>query len=156
MRQASGQGTGSRSAVAPKPAYSRRAPESLQFAIKCGDREGQLVATLGLDRCGCLKESDSHGCQVSTEAVWKLSRAERVIACDGGTGSEAMGRYVEGQDRTQSALFPERLDDWVHEDSTVRVIDVLVDELDLGNVRKTSTAMGSDRYTAAATKIERG
>ena len=32
-----------------------------------------------------------------------------------------MGRYVEGQDRTQSVLFPERLDDWIHEDSTVRV-----------------------------------
>ena len=42
-----------------------------------------------------------------------------------------MGRFVEGQDRTQSALFPERLDDWIHEDSTVRVIDVFVDELDL-------------------------
>ena len=42
-----------------------------------------------------------------------------------------MGRYVEGQDRTQSVLFPERLDDWIHEDSTVRVIDVFVDELDL-------------------------
>ena len=42
-----------------------------------------------------------------------------------------MGRYVEGQDRTQSVLFPEWLDDWIHEDSTVRVIDVFVDELDL-------------------------
>jgi len=42
-----------------------------------------------------------------------------------------MGRYDEGQDRTQSVLFPERLDDWIHEDSTVRVIDVFVDELDL-------------------------
>ena len=45
-----------------------------------------------------------------------------------------MGRYVEGQDRTQSVLFPERLDDWIHEDSTVRVIDVFVDELDLGGL----------------------
>jgi len=42
-----------------------------------------------------------------------------------------MGRYVEGRDRTQSVLFPERRDDWIHEDSTVRVIDVFVDELDL-------------------------
>ena len=55
-----------------------------------------------------------------------------------------MGRYVEGQDRTQSALFPERLDDWIHEDSTVRVIDVFVDELDL---RK----LGFDRADPAAT-----
>lgn len=42
-----------------------------------------------------------------------------------------MGRYVDGQDRTQSVLFPERLDDWIHEDSTVRVIDVFIVELDL-------------------------
>jgi transposase len=55
-----------------------------------------------------------------------------------------MGRYVEGQDRAQSALFPERLDDWIHEDSTVRVIDVFVDELDL---RK----LGFDRADPAAT-----
>ncbi len=55
-----------------------------------------------------------------------------------------MGRYVEGQDRTQSVLFPERLDDWIHEDSTVRVIDVFVDELDL---RK----LGFDRADPAAT-----
>ena len=41
-----------------------------------------------------------------------------------------MGRCVEGQDRTQSAPFPERLDDWIREDSTVRVIDVFVDEPD--------------------------
>jgi transposase len=55
-----------------------------------------------------------------------------------------MGRYVEGQDRTQNVLFPERLDDWIHEDSTVRVIDVFVDELDL---RK----LGFDRAEPAAT-----
>ena len=30
-----------------------------------------------------------------------------------------MGRYIEGVDRTQALLFPERLDDWVDEDSTV-------------------------------------
>lgn len=55
-----------------------------------------------------------------------------------------MGRYVEGQDRTQSVLFPERLDDWIHEDNTVRVLDVFVDELDM---RK----LGFDRAEPAAT-----
>lgn len=55
-----------------------------------------------------------------------------------------MGRYVEGQDRTQNVLFPERLDDWIHEDSTVRVIDVFVDELDLKE-------LGFDRAEPAAT-----
>ena len=55
-----------------------------------------------------------------------------------------MGRYVQGQDRAQSALFPERLDDWIHEDSTVRVIDVFVDALDLKK-------LGFDRADPAAT-----
>ena len=45
-----------------------------------------------------------------------------------------MGRFVEGQDRSQSVLFPERLDEWIEEDNPVRVIDVFVDELDLGEL----------------------
>jgi len=45
-----------------------------------------------------------------------------------------MKRYVEGEDRSQSALFPERLDDYIAEDNPVRVIDVFVDELDLGGL----------------------
>ena len=43
-----------------------------------------------------------------------------------------MKRFVEGVDRGQSTLFPECLDDWINEDNPVRVIDVFVDELDLG------------------------
>lgn len=42
-----------------------------------------------------------------------------------------MKRFVEGEDRTQSTLFPERLDDYIADDNPVRVIDVFVDELDL-------------------------
>jgi transposase len=42
-----------------------------------------------------------------------------------------MSRYIDGQDRTQSVLFPERLDDWVDEDNPVRAVDVFVDTLDL-------------------------
>ncbi len=42
-----------------------------------------------------------------------------------------MKRFVEGEDRTQSALFPERLDDYIGEDNPVRVIEAFVDELDL-------------------------
>ena len=45
-----------------------------------------------------------------------------------------MKRFVEGEDRSQSTLFPERLDDYVGEDNPVRVIDVFVDELDLGDL----------------------
>lgn len=45
-----------------------------------------------------------------------------------------MKRFVEGEDRSQSTLFPERLDDYVNEDNPVRVVDVFVDELDLGGL----------------------
>ena len=43
-----------------------------------------------------------------------------------------MRRFVEGLDRGQSTLFPECLEDWIDESNPVRVIDVFVDELDLG------------------------
>jgi len=42
-----------------------------------------------------------------------------------------MRRFVEGEDRSQSTLFPECLDDYISEDNPVRVIDAFVDELDL-------------------------
>ena len=45
-----------------------------------------------------------------------------------------MKRFVEGMDRGQSTLFPECLEDWVDESNPVRVIDVFVDELDLGEL----------------------
>src|SRR5471030_2329739 len=43
-----------------------------------------------------------------------------------------MGRFVEGEDRRQGVLLPEYLDDYVSQENPVRVIDVFVDELDLG------------------------
>ncbi len=55
-----------------------------------------------------------------------------------------MGRFVEGEDRSQSTLLPERLDDYVTEDNPVRVVDVFVDNLDL-------TALGFERAIAQAT-----
>ena len=42
-----------------------------------------------------------------------------------------MKRFIEGENRDQSVLFPERLDDYIGEDNPVRAIDVFVDELDL-------------------------
>ncbi len=45
-----------------------------------------------------------------------------------------MKRFVEGVARGQSTLFPDRLEDWIGEDNPVRVIDVFVDELDLGGL----------------------
>src|SRR6202051_2999955 len=43
-----------------------------------------------------------------------------------------MTRFVQSEDRIQGVLLPEYLDDYVAEDNPVRVIDVFVDELDLG------------------------
>ncbi len=45
-----------------------------------------------------------------------------------------MKRFIEGASRSQSTLFPEYLEDWVGDDNPVRVIDVFVEELDLGEI----------------------
>ena len=45
-----------------------------------------------------------------------------------------MKRFVEGANRSQITLFPECLDDWIDEDNPVRVIDALVEGLDLGEL----------------------
>ena len=45
-----------------------------------------------------------------------------------------MSRFVEGEDRRQPALLPSCLEDYVSEDNPARVIDVFVDELDLGGL----------------------
>ncbi len=45
-----------------------------------------------------------------------------------------MSGFIQGQARTQSTLFPEMLDDFVAEDSAVRVIDFFIDELNLAGL----------------------
>ncbi len=55
-----------------------------------------------------------------------------------------MKRFVEGVDRRQSTLFPDRLEDWIGDDNPVQVIDVFVDALDLGG-------LGFDRVAPRAT-----
>jgi len=55
-----------------------------------------------------------------------------------------MKRFIEGEARTQVTLLPECLDDYVTEENPVRVVDVFVDELDLG-------ALGFDGVDPAAT-----
>ena len=45
-----------------------------------------------------------------------------------------MSGFIEGEDRNQATLFPERLDDYVTEDNPVRVIDVFVDDLDISGL----------------------
>lgn len=55
-----------------------------------------------------------------------------------------MKRFILGQDRSQSTLFPESLEEYICDDNTVRVVDAYVDELDLG-------AMGFVRVQPKAT-----
>ena len=42
-----------------------------------------------------------------------------------------MGRFIEGEDRSQATLLPECLDDFIAEDNPVRAVDAFVEELDL-------------------------
>jgi transposase len=55
-----------------------------------------------------------------------------------------MKRFVEGQDRRQSSMLPECLDDFVADDNPVRVIEAFIDELDLA-------ALGFDGVVPEAT-----
>ena len=55
-----------------------------------------------------------------------------------------MHRFIDGEDRMQRALLPHCLEDYVSEESPVRVIEVFIDELDLA-------ALGFSRMTPAAT-----
>ncbi len=45
-----------------------------------------------------------------------------------------MKRFIQGESRAQITLFPERLDDYIADTNQVRVVDVFVDELDLGKL----------------------
>jgi len=62
-----------------------------------------------------------------------------------------MSGFIEGAYRYQATLFPERLDDYVGEDSSVRVIDVFIDELELSGLGFKSEAneLGRPAYHPA-------
>ena len=45
-----------------------------------------------------------------------------------------MSRFIEGENRYQSTLFPESVDEYIEEDSVVRVIDVFIDRLDISGL----------------------
>ena len=42
-----------------------------------------------------------------------------------------MKRFIEGENRYQSTLFPESLEDYIAEDNAIRVVDAFIDRLDL-------------------------
>lgn len=63
-----------------------------------------------------------------------------------------MKRFIQGESRTQSTLLPEMLDDYITEANPVRVVDVFVDELDLGDLGFSGTepaATGRPSYHPA-------
>jgi transposase len=45
-----------------------------------------------------------------------------------------MKRFIKGECRTQTTLLPESIDDYISDANPVRIVDVFVDELDLGNL----------------------
>jgi transposase len=45
-----------------------------------------------------------------------------------------MKRFVEGEDRRQTALLPPCIDDYVSEENPVRVIDAFVAKIDLAEL----------------------
>ncbi len=45
-----------------------------------------------------------------------------------------MSGFIKGENRNQATLFPERLDEYIAEDSAVRVIDVFIDDLDISGL----------------------
>ena len=56
-----------------------------------------------------------------------------------------MGRFVEGEARSQQTLLPACLEDYIGDDNSVRVVDAFIDELDLA-------ALGFQRVQPAATE----
>jgi transposase len=56
-----------------------------------------------------------------------------------------MSGFIEGEDRNQATLFPERLDDYVGEDHAVRVIDVFIDDLDISGLGFKAEAAATGR-----------
>jgi hypothetical protein len=42
--------------------------------------------------------------------------------------------YIEGEDRKQTVMFPEVLDDYISEENPVRFIDVFVEGLNLSEM----------------------
>lgn len=74
---------------------------------------------------------------------WYTSASQRRVELAG---------FIEGIDRGQTVLFPERLEDWIGEDNVVRVVDLFVDKLDLpglGFVRSAPARTGRSGYDPA-------
>jgi len=56
-----------------------------------------------------------------------------------------MSRFITGENRLQAMLFPERIDDYIAVENSVRVVDVFVDGLDLGSLNFKTEPAVTDR-----------
>ena len=61
-----------------------------------------------------------------------------------GKDRRRLSGFIEGTERGQATLFPDRLADWISEDNPVRVVDLFADEIDL-------VELGFNRTVPAAT-----
>ena len=80
---------------------------------------------------------DRRGSEVGPDCVKTRGLPKPKDCLDGSIGflrGGSMKRFVEGEDRTQVTLLPECLDDYIEAENPVRVIEVFVDELDLGEL----------------------
>ncbi|MFB3077351.1 MAG: IS1182 family transposase, partial [Lysobacterales bacterium] len=63
-----------------------------------------------------------------------------------------MKRFIEGENRFQSTLFPESLEDYIAKDNSIRIVDAFVDKLnlkELGFDRAEPSATGRPGYQPA-------
>ena len=75
---------------------------------------------------------------------------QNLLVCYGSVRSRgSTAGFIEGIQRDQTVLFPERLEDWLGEDDLVRIVDLFVDELDLHD-------LGFVRSVSARTAVDRG
>lgn len=56
-----------------------------------------------------------------------------------------MSGFINGENRQQATMFPERLDDYISEDNSVRVVDVFIDSLDLKGLGFKTRAENTER-----------
>ena len=62
-----------------------------------------------------------------------------------------MTDFIKGENRFQSTLFPEKLDDYIEADNSVRVIDAFVDHMNLEDLgfRCAPSELGRPAYHPA-------
>ena len=65
-----------------------------------------------------------------------------------------MSGFIEGLDRGQMTLFPDRLEDWIGENNPVRVIDLFVEETDLAEIGFARTSPAQTGWLGGAALLD--